>query len=39
MAFKAMTIAVIIVLQSEPVRNWMAKRSQARAMVKGGVAK
>ena len=39
MAFKAMIIAVIIVLQSEPVRNWMAKRSQARAMVKGGVAK
>ena len=39
MAFKALIIAVIIVLQSEPVRNWMAKRSQARAMVKGGVAK
>ena len=36
MAFKAMIIAVIIVLQSEPVRNWMAKRSQARAMMKGG---
>ena len=39
MAFKALIIAVIIVLQSEPVRNWMAKRSQARAMAKGGVAK
>jgi len=39
MAFKAMIIAVIIVLQSEPVRNWMAKRSQARAMVKGGAVK
>ncbi len=37
MAFKAMIIAVIIVLQSEPVRNWMAKRSQARDMLKGGV--
>ena len=37
MAFKAMIIAVIIVLQSEPVRNWMAKRSQAKAMMKGGV--
>lgn len=39
MAFKAMVIAVVIVLQSEPVRNWMAKRSQARAMVKGGAVK
>ena len=39
MAFKALIIAVIIVLQSEPVRNWMAKRSQARAMVKGGAVK
>ena len=37
MAFKAMIIAVIIVLQSEPVRNWMAKRSQARDLLKGGV--
>ncbi|MBE5808999.1 MAG: ABC transporter permease [Clostridiales bacterium] len=43
MAFKAMIIAVVIVLQSEPVRVWMAKRaafrSQAKSMVKGGVAK
>ncbi len=39
MAFKAMVIAVVIVLQSEPVRNWMAKRSQARAMAKGGAVK
>lgn len=39
MAFKAMIIAVVIVLQSEPVRNWMAKRSQARAMIKGGAIK
>ena len=42
MAFKAMIIAVIIVLQSEPVRNWMAKRAaernEAKAMVKGGIA-
>lgn len=42
MAFKAMIIAVIIVLQSEPVRNWMAKRAasrtQAKAMMKGGIA-
>ena len=42
MAFKAMIIAVIIVLQSEPVRNWMAKRAasrgQAKAMLKGGIA-
>ena len=42
MAFKALIIAVIIVLQSEPVRNWMAKRaasrSQAKAMMKGGIA-
>ena len=42
MAFKALIIAVIIVLQSEPVRNWMAKRaasrSKAKAMMKGGIA-
>ena len=42
MAFKAMIIAVIIVLQSEPVRNWMAKRAASRrlakVMVKGGIA-
>ena len=40
MAFKAMIIAVVIVLQSEPVRNWMSKRTSARArakaMMKGG---
>ena len=39
MAFKAMIIAVIIVLQSEPVRNWMAKRSQAKALTEGGAVK
>ena len=38
MAFKAMIIAVVIVLQSEPVRNYFAKRSSARReAVKGGV--
>ena len=43
MAFKAMIIAVVIVLQSEPVRAWMAKRanrkSAARVMAKGGAVK
>lgn len=41
MAFKALIIAVVIVLQSEPVRNAMSKRSKARAeakaMAKGGM--
>lgn len=36
MFFKAVIIAVIIVLQSEPVRNAFAKRSKAKAMAKGG---
>lgn len=31
MAFKALIIAVVIVLQSEPVREYFAKRSEARA--------
>ena len=43
MAFKAMIIAVVIVLQSEPVRAWMSKRAnkraQARMMAKGGAVK
>lgn len=39
MAFKALIIAVVIVLQSEPVRAWMSKRAQARTMVKGGAIK
>lgn len=39
MAFKALIIAVVIVLQSEPVRAWMSKRAQARTMVKGGAVK
>ena len=43
MAFKAMVIAVVIVLQSEPVRAWMARRAnrrnQARLMAKGGATK
>ena len=38
MAFKAMIIAVVIVLQSEPVRNWMAKRAGNRKAAKGGAA-
>ena len=38
MAFKAMIIAVVIVLQSEPVRNYFAKRSnERRERVAGGV--
>lgn len=40
MAFKALIIAVVIVLQSEPVRNWMAKRTKmretSRIAAKGG---
>ena len=43
MAFKAMIIAVVIVLQSEPVRAWMSKRAnrrrQAAMMAKGGATK
>ena len=38
MAFKAMIIAVVIVLQSEPVRNWMAKRAKTREIAKGGAS-
>lgn len=38
MAFKALIIAVVIVLQSEPVRNYMARRTKQRsAVLKGGV--
>ncbi len=38
MAFKALIIAVVIVLQSEPVRNYMARRTKQRsAALKGGV--
>jgi len=36
MFFKAVIIAVIIVLQSEPVRNLSARRAKAKAMAKGG---
>lgn len=40
MAFKALIIAVVIVLQSEPVREYFAKRAKnrnaAKAMAKGG---
>ena len=38
MAFKAVIIAVVIVLQSEPVRNYFSKRAAARAkLANGGV--
>ena len=38
MAFKALIIAVVIVLQSEPVRNMMAKRAKSKTnAVRGGV--
>jgi len=36
MAFKALIVAVVIVLQSEPVRARLAKRSQMRTAMKGG---
>ena len=36
MAFKAVIIAVVIVLQSEPVRNYFAKRGKAKAMLANG---
>lgn len=36
MAFKALIIAVVIVLQSEPVRKYFAKRAQRRAAIAGG---
>ena len=39
MAFKALIIAVVIILQSEPVRIWMAKRAEMRALARGGVMK
>ena len=38
MAFKAMIIAVVIVLQSEPVRNWMSKRAKSKEAARGGAA-
>ena len=37
MAFKALIIAVVIVLQSEPVRNLMAKRGKKKALIRGDV--
>ena len=38
MAFKAVIIAVVIVLQSEPVRNYFSKRAASRAkLANGGV--
>lgn len=36
MAFKALIIAVVIILQSEPVRNAMAKRRRAKTEALGG---
>ena len=36
MAFKALIIAVVIVLQSEPVREYFARRSEKRASLKQG---
>ena len=39
LAFEAMIIAVVIVLQSEPVRRAMAKRSRRRKGVTGGVVR
>ncbi len=40
MAFKAVIIAVVIVLQSEPVREAFARRTRARAVLaKGGAVK
>jgi simple sugar transport system permease protein len=39
LAFEAMIIAVVIVLQSEPVRKAMAKRSHKRKETTGGVVR
>ncbi|NLM86454.1 MAG: ABC transporter permease, partial [Clostridiales bacterium] len=39
MAFKALIIAVVIVLQSEPVRNAIAKRRSTRQAKLGGEAR
>ena len=36
MAFKALIIAVVIILQSEPVREYFARRSEKRASLKQG---
>ncbi|NLG57167.1 MAG: ABC transporter permease [Clostridiales bacterium] len=39
MAFKALIIAVVIVLQSEPVRNAIAKRRDRKRLLMGGEAR
>ena len=39
MAFKALIIAVVIVLQSEPVSNYISKRTKAKANLANGGAK
>jgi simple sugar transport system permease protein len=36
MVFKAMIIAVVIILQSEPVRRMLEKRSRMRRSIQGG---
>ena len=38
MAFKALIIAVVIVLQSEPVREYFSKRARGARAVRGGAA-
>ncbi len=39
MFIKALIIIVVIVLQSEPVRKWMANRAETRKAALGGVAR
>ncbi len=39
MAFKALIIAVVIVLQSEPVREYFARRARRREALAGGEAR
>ncbi len=39
MAFEAMIIAVVIVLQSEPVRKFFASRKRSRASATGGAVR
>ncbi len=36
LAFKALIVAVVIILQSEPVRKWFARRGEQVAAVTGG---
>jgi len=39
MAFKALIIAIVIILQSEPVRKYFATRAQRRQVLMGGEAR